>query len=493
MQYISTRNKNINVSGAEAVVQGLSAEGGLFVPCEFPKISLNEINDFGQLEYNELASAIISKFLPQLSDKLPEYCAAAYSRFDGYPAPLLKIEDSFYLELFHGPTYAFKDIALTLLPHLLVGSKKELGKTEKTLILVATSGDTGKAALEGFKDVDGTSVLVFYPDGGVSNLQKLQMQTQQGGNVKVVAIKGNFDDAQNAVKEIFLSKDIAKELAKKGVELSSANSINFGRLVPQIVYYFSSYTELVLSKQIKLGDKINFCVPTGNFGNILAGYYAYKMGLPINKLICASNQNNVLTDFILNGRYDIKAREFFKTTSPSMDILISSNLERLIFELSGRDDKLTLQRMENLKKGGSYNISESELKKLKELFYSAFAAEQEVNETINEIFDDSGYIIDTHTAVAVKAYNDYKKATGDKTKTVIVSTASPYKFTNSVLEALGEKVSKSDQQNVYALEEITALPIPESLEELFTLKAIHKEIADKTETSKKVLEFALSK
>ncbi|MCL2375224.1 MAG: threonine synthase, partial [Firmicutes bacterium] len=421
-------------------------------------------------------------------DQLPEYCQKAYSRFDGDPAPLVKINDGLYvLELWHGPTHAFKDIALTLLPYLFVGSKKVVGDTTQTLILVATSGDTGKAALEGFKDVEGTRVVVLYPEDGVSNLQKLQMQTAEGGNVKVFAIKGNFDDAQTAVKEIFTDKANAADLIKSGIALSSANSINFGRLVPQIVYYFSAYADLLDSDQIKFGDKVNFCVPTGNFGNILAGYYALRMGLPVGKLICASNQNNVLTDFIEEGKYNIKDRPFHKTTSPSMDILISSNLERLIFELSGRDDKLTMQRMQELKSSGKYAIEEKELADMGKIFRAGCADEEEVKETIADMFDEYGYCADPHTAVALSMQEDENNT---KQATAYLSTASPYKFVDSVLEALGEKKGATELKSLVKLEVLTALPVPKSLSELPKLKILHKEILEKGEVKKKILDWA---
>ncbi len=489
MKYIATRNSSNAISGTQAIVKGLSQEGGLFVPQTFPQVTKEEIIELCELSYNERASKIISKFLPELSGELGEYCQKAYSLFDGDPAPLVKTDENKYmLELWHGPTHAFKDIALTLLPHLMVGSKKDIGVDTKTLILVATSGDTGKAALEGFKNVDGTACLVLYPNDGVSNLQKLQMQTTTGDNVKVVAINGNFDDAQTAVKQIFQNDDVKKELSESGIELSSANSINWGRLVPQIVYYFSSYCDLLSSQEIDFGDKINFCVPTGNFGNILAGYYAYRMGLPVNKFICASNRNNVLTDFITNGTYT-SSREFFKTSSPSMDILISSNLERLIFELSSRDDKLTAERMEQLKNSGTYSISEGELASLKELFYGGYVEEEKVSDTIDYEFEEYGYITDPHTSVALSVYDDYINETDDMTKTVIISTASPYKFVDDVLKSIGSEPQKTEHKSLLKLQEETALPVPSSLLELPKMEKLHTDVIEKTQAKEYILNY----
>ena len=491
MKFISTRNDKISVTGSEAVVKGLSTEGGLFVPGEFPQITQSEWAQLADMDYAERATLIIGKYLPELAEVLPEYTAAAYGKFeDGDPAPVVMLDDEIgTLELWHGPTHAFKDIALTLLPYLMTGSKKLLGKTERTLILVATSGDTGKAALEGFKDVEGTDIIVFYPSDGVSDLQKLQMMTQKGDNVYVAAIKGNFDDAQSAVKRIFTDKEMEKTLAENGFALSSANSINFGRLVPQITYYFSAYLDLLNAGEIAEGEKINFVVPSGNFGNILAGYYAKQMGLPVGKLICASNCNNVLTDFITGGKYDIR-RPFHKTTSPSMDILISSNLERLIFELSGRDSDLTASRMKSLSANGTYEISESELNSLKESFYADWTNEEEVSDTIARWFEETGYIMDTHTAVAMRVYEKYAQETGDESKTIVVSTASPYKFVTSVLKAIGADKGKEGYDALIDLEEETALPLPESLSELPSLEKRFTTVIENVDADKVVLDYA---
>ena len=468
MYYISTRNKNDRVSGAQAVVQGIASDGGLYVPEEIPSVTKEEIASLKSMEYYERAAFIIGKFLPELCGELEEWCKKAYSRFDGDPAPLVKADGRYFLELWHGPTHAFKDMALTLLPYLMTGSKKVLNRTDKTLILVATSGDTGKAALEGFKDVEGTACTVFYPDGGVSKLQKLQMTTQRGNNVFVSAVKGNFDDAQTAVKKVFADKGVKDKLAEKGYNLSSANSINWGRLVPQIAYYFSAYADLADSGEIKDGEKVVFTVPTGNFGNILAAYYAMKMGLPIKRLVCASNCNNVLTDFFESGTYDLK-REFHKTISPSMDILISSNFERLIFETSGRNDKLTKERMEKLTADGKYDVTKAELKKITESFAAYSADDETTKETIADFFDESGYILDPHSAVAFDATLRFEEDTGEE-KVITVCTASPYKFVGSVLEAIGESVPQDENAALEKLEEETALPLPDSLKELPSLK-----------------------
>lgn len=489
MKFISTRNINVSVTGSQAIVDGLSKDGGLYVPTEFPAVTNEELVALQQMEYPERASFVINKFVPELGyETLLDCTQKAYAKFDGEPAPVVKLDDNlFVMELWHGPTHAFKDVALTLLPYLLTTSKKILGKTERTLILVATSGDTGKAALEGFKDVEGTDIIVLYPEDGVSDLQKLQMITQRGSNVKVCAIKGNFDDAQSAVKRIFTDKEMESKLAEYNVKLSSANSINWGRLVPQITYYFSSYVDLVASGEIEMGEKVNFCVPSGNFGNILAGYYAKRMGLPVGKLICASNKNNVLTDFIQKGEYDVH-REFYKTTSPSMDILVSSNLERLVFELSGRDDALTAKRMNDLKTEKCYSISAKELEEMKENFYAECASEEEVKDTVAEYFDEYGYICDTHTAVALNVYGKYAQL-DDDTKTVVLSTASPFKFVNDVLIDIGEKPEKDEMKALEKLEEVTALPLPDSLKELPSLEKIHTQSVDKALVDEMVLAY----
>lgn len=489
MQYVSSRAKNTVVSSAEAIVKGLSVDGGLFVPSEFPQITSDELCKMQDMDYSERAAFVLSKFLTDFSlEELKEYTSKAYARFYGDdPCPLVAIDDKTYiLELWHGPTCAFKDMALTLLPHLMVASRKKIGETSKTLILVATSGDTGKAALEGFKDVEGCEIIVFYPSEGVSDMQKLQMQTQTGDNVYVCAIKGNFDDAQSAVKVIFNDDKVKEELASKGYKLSSANSINWGRLVPQIAYYVSSYVDLLAGEEIKMGDKINFCVPSGNFGNILAGYYAYRMGVPIAKLICASNKNRVLTDFFSTGKYDIN-REFHKTMSPSMDILISSNLERLLFEISGRDDKYVAGLMNNLKSNGSYELNFADFKSNASNFVGGSSDEEMTMDTIEDFYDENDYLLDTHTAVAVGVCEKYREESGDNTKTVIVSTASPYKFPQDVYNSLTGEFVENSIRAAEMLEEYTGEEIPEPLQGLESRKVRFKDVIEKDKIKETVL------
>ncbi len=489
MQYVSTRAKNNVVESAQAIVKGLSEDGGLFVPSEFPTITKEELLAMQDMEYSDRAAVVLSKYLTDFTlDELKEYTAKAYARFyDDDPCPLVAIDEKTYiLELWHGPTCAFKDMALTLLPHLMVASRKKIGETGKTLILVATSGDTGKAALEGFKDVEGCEIIVFYPSEGVSDMQKLQMQTQAGDNVYVCAIKGNFDDAQSAVKVIFNDDNVKAQLLEKGYKLSSANSINWGRLVPQIAYYVSSYVDLLSSGELNYGDKINFCVPSGNFGNILAGYYAMRMGIPIGKLICASNKNKVLTEFFESGKYDIN-REFYKTMSPSMDILISSNLERLLFEISGRDDKAVSELMNNLKTNGYYTLDLDTFKKNASNFEGGFSEEDMTMDTIEEFYDENDYLLDTHTAVAVGVYNEYSRQSGDNTPTVIVSTASPYKFPQDVYNALTGQYIEDSIKAADMLEEYTGYEIPEPLQNLQSREVRFKDVIEKDQIKQAVL------
>ncbi|MEG2039110.1 MAG: threonine synthase [Oscillospiraceae bacterium] len=471
MNYISTRNKKTVVSSAQAITQGISADGGLFVPETIPQISETEIEKLSGLAYPQRAQLILSKFLTDFSEtELYSCVTAAYNdtSFDTrYIAPTVKLSDELYiLELWHGPTAAFKDMALQLLPRLMTVAAKKTAGGKKIVILVATSGDTGKAALEGFKDVENTEIIVFYPEKGVSPMQKLQMVTQDGSNVHVCGIDGNFDDAQSGVKRIFAG-DMSKLLAEKNMVYSSANSINWGRLAPQIVYYFSTYCDLISSEEIALGDTVNFVVPTGNFGNILAAYYAKKMGLPIGKLICASNSNNVLTDFFETGCYD-RNREFHVTASPSMDILISSNLERLLFDLYDQDDTKLAEMMEQLKTCGKYTVSPEVKAKTDELFFGGCCNDEQTKETIFEYFSTYGYLIDTHTAVAVNVYEDYITQTGDSTKTVIASTANPYKFSSSVLEAIEGSVFKASDEfeTVERLCQSTLCEVPHNLAEI---------------------------
>ncbi|MCI5592710.1 MAG: threonine synthase [Ruminococcus sp.] len=440
MLYTSTRDKSIKVESADAIAHGISEEGGLFIPVEIPKISKDDINELVGMDYIGRAKKILSLYLTDFSEDEIDYCvngAYAKGKFsDEKIAPLHTLSDkSEILELWKGPTCAFKDMALQLLPYLLTVAAKKSAPDKKIVILVATSGDTGKAALEGFKDVPGTKILVFYPEDGVSPMQKLQMITQEGENVAVCAIEGNFDDAQNGVKAIFTDKEVAKKLDGMGMMFSSANSINWGRLVPQIVYYVSAYCDMLSKGKIKMGDEINVVVPTGNFGNILAAYYAKEMGVPIKKLICASNSNDVLTEFLKTGVYN-RVRDFYTTISPSMDILISSNLERLLFLLSSMDDVKVNAWMKELKESGKYRVGDEVLSKIKAVFEAGCCNDEKTKATIAEVFEEKKYLCDTHTAVAVAVYEDYIAQSGDSTPTVIASTANPFKFSASVLDAV---------------------------------------------------------
>lgn len=440
MLYTSTRDKSIKVESADAIAHGISEEGGLFIPVEIPKISKDDINELVGMDYIGRAKKILSLYLNDFSEDEIDYCvngAYAKGKFsDEKIAPLHTLSDKAeILELWKGPTCAFKDMALQLLPYLLTVAAKKSAPDKKIVILVATSGDTGKAALEGFKDVPGTKILVFYPEDGVSPMQKLQMITQEGENVAVCAIEGNFDDAQNGVKAIFTDKEVAKKLDGMGMMFSSANSINWGRLVPQIVYYVSAYCDMLSKGKIKMGDEINVVVPTGNFGNILAAYYAKEMGVPIKKLICASNSNDVLTEFLKTGVYN-RVRDFYTTISPSMDILISSNLERLLFLLSSMDDVKVNAWMKELKESGKYHVGDEVLSKIKAVFEAGCCNDEKTKATIAEVFEEKKYLCDTHTAVAVAVYEDYIAQSGDSTPTVIASTANPFKFSASVLDAV---------------------------------------------------------
>lgn len=491
MKYISTRNKSIQCTSAEAIKNGLAPDGGLYVPEVIPTLTKEEIEKICDMSYPERVAYVLAKFLEDYTyEELLDYAEKAYSRFYGDdPCPLVNIDEGYYvLELWHGPTCAFKDMALTMLPHLLSAARRKTGETSKSLILVATSGDTGKAALEGFRDVDGTAIIVFYPSDGVSDMQKLQMKTQLGNNVYVCAIKGNFDDAQSAVKTIFNDENIKKELLEKGYKLSSANSINWGRLAPQIAYYVSSYCDILSTGKIKFGDKIDFCVPSGNFGNILAAYYANKMGIPVNKLVCASNKNNVLTDFFTTGTYDIN-REFYKTMSPSMDILISSNLERLLFEFSGQNDKLIKERMESLKTEGKYSISLEELKALREKFDVGYSSEEDTKETIASQFDIYDYLVDTHTAVAISVYNQFASDSKSNCPGVVVSTASAYKFPCDVYDALTDKYIKDAFKATEHLNSYTGVEIPEPLAGLDKKEVRFNDVIEKTDIAKTVISY----
>ena len=492
MFYNSTRNSSVKVSSAEAITQGISAEGGLFVPESIPELSLEEIKAVGEMKYADRAAYVFSKYLTDFTEAEIHYCTDnAYSTKNFETENISELahlfDGTYMLELWHGPTCAFKDMALQILPYFLTTSAKKINLDKKIVILVATSGDTGKAALEGFKDVEGTSIMVFYPEDGVSPMQKRQMKTQEGSNVGVCAIKGNFDDCQNGVKAIFTNDEVKKALDDNGMMFSSANSINWGRLVPQVVYYVSAYAELVKDGEISLGDKINIVVPTGNFGNILAAYYAKHMGIPVNKLICASNINNVLTDFINTGVYD-RNRQFYSTVSPSMDILISSNLERLLYLMTGRDDAQIREWFGKLASEGRYEVSADVKAKLQEEFVGGFCDDAQTKEAIHAIYEKYGYTCDTHTAVAVKVYNDYKEATGDTTKTVIASTASPYKFSAAVLEALEGKASDIDEYaKVDRIAELSKLEIPAALADLRNKPERFSDVIDKSEQKEYVL------
>ncbi len=446
MLYTSTRDKSISVESSYAISHGISKEGGLFVPVEIPKISLDDISRLVNCSYVERAKEILSLYLTDFSQEEIEYCvngAYASGKFsDEKIAPLYTLNSTTeILELWKGPTCAFKDMALQLLPYLLTVAASKSTPDKQIVILVATSGDTGKAALEGFKDVENTKILVFYPNDGVSPMQKMQMITQEGGNVGVCAIEGNFDDAQSGVKRIFTNKEFAQKLDSMGMMFSSANSINWGRLVPQIVYYVSAYCDMVEKKKINLGDEINIVVPTGNFGNILAAYYAKEMGVPVRKLICASNSNNVLTDFLKTGIYD-RNRDFYTTISPSMDILISSNLERLLFLLSGKNDTAVREWMVSLNSEGKYQVSEDVFMLIKDLFEAGSCDDEGTKQTISSVFEKTNYLCDTHTAVAISVYDDYASVTADMTPTVIASTANPFKFSASVLDAVRPGMSE---------------------------------------------------
>ncbi len=503
MKFISTRGGE-KVTGAQAIVKGLADNGGLFVPETFPTVSAEEMEKMAQMSYPERAAFVLGKYLADdLGEEyLLESCQKAYSTFSGGdPAPVVKIDGQmFILELFHGPTCAFKDMALTVLPYLLKKSMEVTGTSEEVLILAATSGDTGKAALEGFRDVKGTKVAVFYPDEGVAKMQRLQMSTQSGNNVYVASVKGNFDDCQRAVKRMFASKELNDNLHARGVRLSSANSINFGRLAPQIAYYFSAYLDLLNSRQIEAGEKIDFVVPTGNFGDILAGWYAKQMGLPVRKLVCASNRNKVLTDFFKKGVYDVK-RNFYRTMSPSMDILISSNLERLLFEISGRNAELTAQRMQALASDKEYSITAQELARLNEEFFGGFASEDDTIEAMYEVFDEYGYAMDTHTGVALAVYEQFREVLNkgkedekdwDKTRTVVLSTANPYKFPQDVLYALSGNDVKDSFKGIKRLHLLTAMKPPKSLTELRYRPARFKTVLDNdiNALSAEILRFA---
>ena len=486
MKYLSTRG-GAPVSSTVAIETGISPDGGLFVPDSFPKIDLAALAGRGDY-YEGMAFDVIRGFLPEMaSGRVLAMLNAAYKSFDDKRVtplkPLMKNES--VLELWHGPTMAFKDIALQMLPHLLTESVSINGDPSTVYILVATSGDTGKAALEGFKNVPGTKVLVFYPYGGVSEMQRLQMVTQEGNNVSACAVRGNFDDAQTGVKKIFASPDMREKLKAKNTRLSSANSINFGRLLPQIAYYFSSYASLINAGRLKMGQRVNFCVPTGNFGDILAGYYAVKMGLPVNRLILAANRNNVLADFFKTGVYDA-CRPFYKSMSCSIDILISSNLERLLFDLADNDAALVKAWMKSLSETGKYDVGLKRICAVSDLFTADWCTEEDTLHTIKSVFDGTHYLMDPHTAVAQTVYERYVEKTGDQTHTVLLSTANPYKFASDVI-ACFEKPDADDFKNVDRLFELTGAPVPAKICELKGKKELHTGVCALDEMPGRVL------
>ncbi len=498
MKYISTRGGDYSYTASQAILQGIAPNGGLLVPDQIPQLALEDIVALKDLDYRGRAVRILSEFLDDYSrPELEEAVGQAYDelKFGENPAPLVRMnkynEYEYMLELWHGPTAAFKDMALQLLPYLMTAAIRKNGDGRKVCILTATSGDTGKAALEGFKDVEGTAVAVFYPSEGVSETQRLQMVTQEGGNVGVFGVRGNFDDTQNGVKAIFTDADLLARLDAANVTLSSANSINWGRLAPQIVYYFSAYADLLASEYIEPGEKINIVVPTGNFGNILSAWYAMRMGLPVHKLICASNRNKVLSDFIRNGVYD-RRREFFKTLSPSMDILVSSNLERLLFEVAGRDAATVADWMESLATTGSYTLEPACLRRIQETLVGGFCDDQGTLKTIRDLYDRTDNLVDTHTAVGFNVYGRYQARSGDMTKTVFVSTASPFKFTDSVADALygvGYRKGRSTRTLFEEVSEECGMPIPAGLDGLEARPVLHDEVIDREAMKDAVLRF----
>ena len=477
--YKSTRDAEKTVTASQAILKGLADDGGLFVPVSIPKLPVS-LGELKEMTYQEIAYTVMKEFLTDFTEEELKSCIAkAYdSKFDTEEiAPLAKVEDAYYLELFHGATIAFKDMALSILPHLLTTSAKKNQVKNEIVILTATSGDTGKAALAGFADVEGTKIIVFYQKNGVSRVQELQMVTQKGDNTSVVAIHGNFDNAQSGVKAMFENKELEKELNEAGYQFSSANSINIGRLVPQVVYYVYAYAKLLQNEEIAEDEEINVVVPTGNFGNILAAYYAKNMGIPIAKLICASNENKVLYDFFQTGTYD-RNREFVLTTSPSMDILISSNLERLIYKISGEDARKDTDLMTELKTKGSYAIT-GEMKANLADFAAGYATEEQVAKTIHDIYEDTGYVMDTHTAVAATVYKAYKEDSKDDRKTVIASTASPYKFAGSVMSAIDPKYKGQDDfKLIEELQKVSGTELPNAIKEIMNAEIRHNTECD---------------
>ena len=488
--YSSTRNGEPKFTASQAILKGLADDGGLFVPDHIPALSCS-MRDLSGKSYQEVAYEVMKLFFTDFTEEELKNCIErAYdSKFDTEEiAPLVEAEGTYYLELFHGATIAFKDMALSILPHLMITSAKKNQVQNEIVILTATSGDTGKAALAGFAGVEGTKIIVFYPKNGVSPIQERQMVTQKGDNTFVVGIRGNFDDAQTGVKALFNDRELAQEMAAAGLQFSSANSINIGRLVPQVVYYVYAYAKLFQEERIAEGEKINVVVPTGNFGNILAAFYARQMGVPIGKLICASNENKVLYDFFATGTYD-RNREFVLTTSPSMDILISSNLERLIYRIAGEDAQKNAALMDSLARTGVYEITEQMREQLAD-FYGNYADEAETAGRIRQMYENTGYVLDTHTAVASAVYQKYRESSKDETVTVIASTASPFKFTRSVMNAIdGKYDAMSDFELVDELARIGRLDVPNAIAEIRTAPVVHDNICDKTEMKAVVKHF----
>lgn len=491
MNYRSTRDTNLSLTAAETIARGLSHEGGLFVPESVPQIDAEFLTQLRTMNYAERSAAVMKLYLSDFTtEELSAYTKAAYANFyTENAAPVHRLdENTSFMELWHGPTCAFKDIALQILPYLLTASLKKTNESKKVCILVATSGDTGKAALEGFKDVKDTAILVFYPRDGVSDVQKLQMQSQQGNNVSVCGVEGNFDDAQTGVKQIFSDPVFAEKLAKKGWFLSSANSINWGRLLPQVVYYISAYCDLLNEGKITMGEEISFCVPTGNFGDILAGFYARQMGLPVKRLICASNANDVLTEFFHTGTYN-RNRPFFTTVSPSMDILISSNLERLLFEMSGKDAAYIASLMDALKKDGCYSVTPEIREKLDKLFWAGCCDEKTTKANIGSVWTDHHYLMDTHTSVAYSVLRQYREQVGAEEQVVVVSTASPFKFCNAVLEGLEHPGGGDGLAEIAELESFTGVPAPAPLAALRDAKVRFSESVEKEQMEEVVAKF----
>lgn len=488
--YSSTRNSDKKITASQAILKGLADDGGLFVPDHIPALTCS-MKELADRSYQDTAYEVMKLFLTDFTEEELKRCIErAYdSKFDtDVIAPIVEAEGTYYLELFHGATIAFKDMALSILPHLMITSAKKNHVENEIVILTATSGDTGKAALAGFADVEGTKIIVFYPKNGVSPIQEKQMVTQKGKNTFVVGIHGNFDDAQTGVKKLFNDRELAQEMAEAGLQFSSANSINIGRLVPQIVYYVYAYAKLLKEDKLSEGERMNVVVPTGNFGNILAAFYAKQMGVPIGKLICASNENKVLYDFFTTGRYD-RNREFVLTSSPSMDILISSNLERLLYRIAGEDAGTNAALMESLAKTGVYEITDQMREQLAD-FYGNYASEKETSDRIRSMYENTGYVLDTHTAVASAVYQKYVEDTKDETVTVIASTASPFKFTRNVMNAIDEKYdAMSDFELIDELSAISSVDVPAAVAQLKTAPVVHDHVCDKTEMKAIVKHF----